>query len=125
MSADIMVVAFDDKQTAALAKQKFLSALSDNKELISFDENNIIYALDNFNEDGESAAISATFEGKVSLKEGARIIETDKILGLNKDQLDAYLSSLPEIAGYEVKFFPSFIKKVPKLVDRVDIVIKK
>jgi len=39
--------------------------------------------------------------------------------------LEVYLGSLPGIAGYEVKFYPSFIKKVPKLVDRIEILIKK
>ncbi|MEA3398239.1 MAG: hypothetical protein U9R06_00650, partial [Patescibacteria group bacterium] len=125
MSADIAVVAFDDSQTAELAKQKFLSALSENKELIDFEEENIVYVLDSYDEIDGKAAISATFEGRVSLREGAKIIEIDKILGLNKNQLDAYLTELPEIAGYEVKFFPSFIQRVPKLVDRVEVIIKK
>ena len=102
-----------------------MSTLSDNKEIISFDEDNIIYVLDNYDDEASQATISATFEGKVSLREGAEIIEINKILGLNEEQLNAYLSSLPEIAGYEVKFFPSFIKKVPKLMDRITIEIKK
>ncbi|RLC39178.1 hypothetical protein DRH27_00355 [Candidatus Falkowbacteria bacterium] len=125
MSADVIVVAFDDKTAGNLAKQKFVSALSDNKELISFDEENIIYALNNYDFQAGTANINATFEGKVSLKEDSNIIEIDKILGLKKDQLDTYLMSLPEIAGFEVEFYPSFYKKVPKLVDRIKIEIKK
>ncbi len=125
MEAEVVVVAFNDQSAVALAKQKFVSSLADNKELLSFDENNIIYALNNFNFLEGTATINATFEGKITLKEDSSVVETDKILGLNKQQLDAYLSSLPEIAGFEVNFFPSFIQKVPRLVDRIEIEIKK
>ena len=125
MQADVIVVAFNDKAASDLAKQKFISTLADNKELISFNEENIIYALNNYNFEEGTATINAAFEGKVSLKEDSNIVEIDKILGLKKDQLDTYLMSLPEIAGFEVKFYPNFYKKVPKLVDRIKIEIKK
>ncbi len=125
MEAEVVVVAFNDQPAVALAKQKFVSSLADNKELLSFDENNIIYDLNNFNSSEGAATINATFEGKVTLKEDSSVVEIDKILGLNKQQLDTYLSGLPELAGFEVKFFPSFIKKVPRLVDRIEIELKK
>ncbi|MCU0679188.1 MAG: hypothetical protein MUC28_01935 [Planctomycetes bacterium] len=125
MQAKVAVVAFNDKEAASLAKQKFLASLADNKELISFDESAIIYTLNNYDYQSGAAAISATFEGKVSLREDSSVVELDKILGLNSEQLNTYLSSLPEIAGYEVKFFPAFIKRVPKLVDRIEVVIRK
>src|SRR3989339_658857 len=47
MKADVMVVAFDDETASKLAKNKFISSLPENKELLNFDENNIIYSLDN------------------------------------------------------------------------------
>ncbi len=125
MEAEVTVVAFNDKQASALAKQKFVSSLPDNKELISFDDKNIIYSLSNYNASDGVAAVNANFDGKVTLKENYEIVEKNKILGLNEGQLDAYLSGLPEIAGFEVKFFPSFIKKVPRLADRVEIIVKK
>jgi len=125
MQADVIVVAFNNKTASDLAKQKFISTLADNKELISFNEDNIIYALNNYNFEEGTATINAAFEGKVSLKEDSSIVEIDKILGLKKDELDTYLMSLPEIAGFEIKFYPSFYKKVPKLVDRIKIEIKK
>ena len=125
MSAEVVVVAFDENKTAMLAKQKFLSALSENKELISFDEKNIVYSLNNFDIDEGTANINASFEGKVGLKQDCDVVEVEKILGLNNEQLEVYLKNLDEIAGYEIKYTPGFIKKVPKLIDRVNIEIKK
>jgi hypothetical protein len=125
MSADVVVVAFNNDQAASMAQDKFVSSLAESKEMISFDKDNIIYALNSYNANEGSAVVSATFEGKVSLKQNYDIVQLDKIVGLNEQQLDTYLSSIPEIAGFEVKFYPSFIKRVPKLNDRIEIEIKK
>ena len=125
MNADVVVVAFNDKTASDLAKQKFVSSLSENRELISFDEDNIIYSLNNYDYSEGLATVNATFEGKISLKEGSNVIEVEKLLGLNSAQLDTYLLELPEIAGFEVKYTPSFIKRVPNLIDRIDVQIKK
>lgn len=125
MTAEVVVVAFNEEKTAAMAKQKFLATLSENKELISFDENNIIYALNNFDVNQGTANVNATFEGKISVKDNFDIIEVDKIVGLNQKQLEVYLKNITEIAGYEIKYTPSFLKRVPNLVDKIKIEIKK
>jgi hypothetical protein len=129
IKADVVIVAFDEKKAALMARQKFISSLSSNKELISFDEDNIIYALNNYDTEKGEATVNASFEGRVSIKENSNIIEVDNILGLKKDQLDVYLGDLSDIAGYEIKFYPSFLpnflKKVPRLVDKIEVEIKK
>lgn len=125
MTAEVIVVAFDEKKTANLAKQKFLSSLSENKELISFDDQNIIYTLSNYDSNQGSATVNATFEGKISVKDNVDVIEVDKIVGLNNEQLEVYLKNITEIAGYEIKYTPTFLKRVPNLVDRITIEIKK
>jgi hypothetical protein len=52
-------------------------------------------------------------------------VDLNKIVGLNNQQLTAYLNSLPDIAGFEVTYTPSFIKQVPRLADRIKIEIRK
>lgn len=125
MEAEVIVVAFNDKTAIKLAQQKFTSSLPEKKELLSFDEKNIIYALNNYDHVEGVATVSSTFEGKVTLKDNTEIIDIDKILGLNREQLEVYLEEIPEIAGFEITFYPTFIKKVPRLVDRVSVEIKK
>ncbi len=129
MKANVVVVAFDGEAAANMTRQKFLSALPSNKELISFDDANIIYSLNSFDYVEGEATMNATFEGKVSLKDNTEIVDLDAIKGLNASQLDLYLSDLKEIAGYEIRFSPSFLpgflKRVPRLVDRIKVEIKK
>jgi hypothetical protein len=125
MSADVVVVAFDGAKTEKLAQQKFVSSLSESKELVIFDNNSIVYVLNNFDIEKGTANINATFEGRISIKDNYDVVEVDKILGLNNEQLEVYLKSLDEIAGYEINYVPSFVKRVPNLLDRINIEIKK
>jgi len=129
MTADVVVVAFDGQAAADAAKQKFLSAMSRNKELISFDSNSIIYALNTFDDVAGVASLNATFEGKVSLKDSSEVVDLEKIRGINRDQLNAYLSEIDDIAGYEIEFspgfLPGFMQIVPHLVDRIIVDIKR
>ena len=122
--ASVLVVAFDEDGVVNLAEQKFISSISAEKEVISFDKENIIYTLNNYDEEAGSASLNATFEGRIGVKEGVDLIEVDKILGLNEKQLEVYLSSLSQVSSFEVRFFPSFVRKMPKLVDRIEIEIK-
>ena len=125
ITANIVAVAFEDQAAANLAEKKFISTLAAEKELIEFNRNNIIYTLDTFDYKEGTASINATFEGKVSLDSNSDVVNKDDILGLNKDQLDAYLLGKADISGYDIKFFPSFIKRVPDIPDKIIIKTKR
>ena len=126
-SADVVVVGFNEDKTESSAKSKFILSLPDNKELLSFNEGGIAYSLNSSDVDKGIATVNATFDGKVTLKDGANIVDVNKILGLNKEQLNAYLSSIPDLAGFEVKFTPSWLWKVPQFIEpsKIQVEIKK
>ncbi len=129
MSADVIVVAFSSDEAAKLAELKFVSSLADNKELLSFDKENIIYSLNNYDSVDGVATINATFEGKISLKENSTIVDKEKIIGLNQRQLEIFLGDMKDISGFDIKFYPSFLpeflKKVPRLPERIEVEVKK
>ena len=121
----VTVVAFDSEKIYELAQQKLISALPDDKELLEFGANDISYNLSSYNISRGIASLDVNFISKMVITGEADIIDPSKILGLTRQQLDDYLIDAPEIAGYEVKFTPSWIKKVPNLADRIKIRIKK
>lgn len=125
IDAKVTVIAFNDEPIVNLAKEKILLTIAENMQLLDFDKSKIIYSLDSSNVEQGIATINATFEGRITLEDNAEVIDKEKIVGLTKDQLNEYLSSLSDIAGFDVKFSPSFIIKVPDLVDRINIEIKK
>lgn len=127
MSADVIVTAFNEDKAKSLAKQKFILSLPEDKESILFNEDKILYSLNSNDLNSGIATINASFDGKVTLKDNNSIIDTSKLIGLNKDQLNAYLSELPDIAGYEVRFSPSFMWGIPRFIEasKIKIEIKK
>jgi len=125
MKAKVAVIAFNRGEIEKLAEAKLMASLPASKELLKFDKDKIEYVLGGYNVSRGSATINASFEGKITLNSNADIIDKSKLLGLNNDQLSAYLKTLPEIASFEINFYPSFINKVPNLVDRINIEVKK
>ncbi|MDO9399580.1 MAG: hypothetical protein Q7T79_02770 [bacterium] len=121
----VVVVAFADEKVFQLAKQKLASALPNDKELSNFSKKDIIYSLSSFDVKQGTAIANISFTGKMVLKKNAEIIDRSRLLGLTNEQLNQYLSNIPEVAGYEIKFSPSFIKKVPNLIDRIKIEVKE
>lgn len=132
MDAKVAIVAFSNKTFAGIAKDKLMKSLADNKELVSFDSENINYSLNNFDVNAGTANVSASFEGMVTLKDNSNVIDKEKLIGLNKAQINAYLNDIDktanlDLAGHEIQFYPSFITKIPTLIEpgRIEIEIKK
>ena len=125
MKTKVTVVAFKDDKVYELARQKLTSALPDDQSLTEFNKKDLTYSLNNINLPQGLATVNVALSGKMSLKDNASIVDRNKLVGLTAEQLKQYLNKLPEIAGYEIKFSPSFINKVPSLVDRISIEIKK
>lgn len=125
IEAEVVVVAFNQAEVKSQAKEKLIASLPANKQLTEFNGEQINYNLSNFDLKEGTASINAVFDGQASFSDSNKIIKKDDLLGLTADQLKNYLSSLPEIEGYNIKFSPSFINKVPNLVDSIKIEIKK
>jgi len=125
MKTKVTVVAFKDDKTYDLAQQKLNSTLADGQELIEFNKSEMSYSLSQVDPVAGTASVNVAFSGKMSLKDSAGIVDRNKLVGLTSDQLKQYLDKIPQIAGYEIKFSPPFITKVPNLTDRISIEIKK
>lgn len=125
MKTMVTAVAFKENDVYKQAEQKLVATLADDREIVELSRPEMIYNLGNSDLSQGTAMVNVNFAVKVTLKDSARIIKKNNLAGMNVEQLKTYLNSLPEVAGYEIKFFPSFIRKMPNLVDRIEIVIKK
>jgi hypothetical protein len=124
MKADALIVAFSKEKIEKTAKDKLSLVIPGSKELIGFDNKAISYFLNNYDLAKGYASVTANFEGMMSLKKDADIIDRRKILGLTESQLISYLKNFNEFSSYEIHFTPNFIRQVPKLIDRVEIDVK-
>ncbi|PIR13466.1 hypothetical protein COV49_02030 [Candidatus Falkowbacteria bacterium CG11_big_fil_rev_8_21_14_0_20_39_10] len=125
IEAKVNVVAFSGEEIYKLAMNKLSSVVPDNKELAGIGSSDITYELTSQDSGQAQANINAVFSSSMTIKEDAEIIDRQKIVGLTQAQLEDYLDGFKEIAGYEIKFSPAFIDKVPSLVDRIKIEIRR
>ena len=125
MKIMVTVVAFNDQEIYEQAKLRLAAGLADDKQITEFNRQDMFYTLENFDLSQGAARVKVDFSAKTILKDGAKVIKKNNLTGLDSEQLKIYLNNLPEVAGYEIKFFPAFLKKTPNLVDRIDIEIKK
>lgn len=125
MKTKVTVVAFKSNDVFTQAEAKLAATLADDKQIVEFIKPDTTYSLGSLDLTQGTASVNVNFDAKVTLKDTAGIIKKNNLAGLSEAQLKAYLNSLPEVSGYEINFFPSFIRKMPNLVDRIEIVIKK
>lgn len=124
-SVDAAIVGFSAKDVEQLALLKISEVLPDDKELLSFDKDNFVFSLDRYDLTNNTADVKVETLAQMVLKDNTDVIDPERLVGLTREQLDDYLSSLREVAGYEVKFTPSWITKVPALVDHVKVEVAK
>jgi hypothetical protein len=124
-AVDAAIVAFNSTDIATLAEAKVGEILPDDKQIESFDKNNFQYSIDRYDLASGIADLKVDVAAQMVLKEGTEIIKADRLIGLNRQQLDDYLSSLREVAGYEIKFTPNWINKVPSLIDHIKVEVAK
>ncbi|MFH1523167.1 MAG: hypothetical protein ABIE43_05125 [Patescibacteria group bacterium] len=125
MKTSVAVIALPSEKAVNMARNKLSAIIPDNKELIEFNGEEIVYSLNTYNVNQGIATINMSFDGKMSLKENEELVDRHKLVGLTRAQLEEYLNSFKDISGFEIKFSPSFIDKVPNLVDRIKIEIKR
>ena len=124
MKTMITVIAFNDEEIYNQAKVNLAASLADDKEIFEFNKQDMSYTLESFDLNSATALVSVDSIAKATLRDSAKVIKKNNLAGLTYEQLQVYLNGLPEVAGFQIKFFPSFIKKAPNLVDRIEVKIK-
>ena len=125
VDGNVIAVSFVKADAVKLVTTKLKLLVPDDKELIEFKPENIVYTLDSYDAATNSATIKASFSGTMALKADSTVVNRDQLVNLTESQIANYLKAYPEIKSYELNFFPSFIKRAPNLVDRINIVINK
>ncbi len=121
MKGVVEVVAFNSEQAQEIAKAESTAKLSAGQDLVQLDSQNLKYTLNKFDTSMVMAEVGLNYDIKTRANSKASIIDKNKIIGLSEDQLKQYLNSLKDIKVYNIEFFPSFIKQVPRLTDRIEI----
>lgn len=121
--AKIIAIVFDEISIINLMKKNLSSTLSAGKELTDIDPESLTYSVDKLDGLENSANIKVYAEGKASVVSENNIFDKARILGLSEQDVINHFKEFREVEGVEIKFFPSWLKRIPRLEDRVTIEI--
>lgn len=119
------IVALDQKKIIDLASGQLKQTISQEKELVGINLNNLSYLVQNYKEIEKTANIKVHVEGETVIKENNEILNPEKLAGLSPKGVELYLANFDEIEEVSVELSPFWVKKVPKMRDHVEIFIQK
>ncbi len=123
--SQVVIIAFPKQLAEDLSERKLSLLVPEDKELKEFNAKQLNYSLDNYNLKDGVATVKISFSGKMALREGAEVLDRSQLVNLNREQIEQYLESFPEIQNYSLSFSPRFLNTAPSLADRIIIKIQE
>lgn len=120
-----VVVAFNEDQLIAKAKEKIEKGIGENKKIVSIDEENITYELQEYNLVTKKARIKATLKANSVLNSDTSFIDFSKITGKTEQEVQEYFSQFATISEINVEFKPVWLKKTPKSSGKIKIEVSE
>ncbi len=119
----VNIITFDKSDLLAVVERR-LDILDFNMNFSKVDLESLEHSLLSLNLDEDLAEIKTIFLVETSLGGPDKGVNRSHLTNLNESQIEAYLRNIDEIKSYELIFKPSFIKRSPLLVDRINIEYK-
>ncbi len=119
-----VAVAFDENQMLTLAKEKFKSNLPNDRQLSKIEAGDLSYEITGYNLDQKTAQIKVKAVGRTVIGENIDFLNKNVLLGKTEEQIKNYFSSYAQVKSVEVNFYPSWLRKTPRIQDKINIEIK-
>jgi len=121
MKLAVTLIAFDESQLIASARERLKETLPIDKQLVNLDPKSFSYTVEGYNLEANTAKIKADFKGNFRLTDTAQLFDKSNLLGKTTEEIQSYFSQFPEIKSVEVKFQPSWLKKTPRIKEKIEI----
>lgn len=123
-STTVLSITFSKDDIHGLTSTKLKLLVPDDKKLIEDNADNISYKLESYDAQNKIATIKLNFNGTMILQSDTELIDKKQLVNLTGEQVANYLQNFSEIKEYNLEFFPSFIKRAPRLPERIKIDIR-
>ena len=118
-----VVVAFDEGRIAELAGRQLQASLGDQRQLIEVDQASLSYSIEHFDLGSRTATVRVSVGGSSALAAANSALSKGKLTGKTADEIKQYFSQFAEIKSVEVIFSPPWLRKTPRLEDKIEITI--
>jgi len=113
-----------DNEIYTVIDQKLNDFVGEGYELKSLNFQNLKYVIEKYDLDAKTASVEVLAEGNLVLNANHPLLNPVNLIGLSKEQLISYFQTMEDIKATEIKFYPSWLKKVPAMVDHIQISIQ-
>jgi hypothetical protein len=111
---------FSEEDLQNRAQEKFINELTSQEKIVKFLPSDFSYEILEINTETEKAVLDVTMTAVISTNEKMAQIDKEKLIGLDKANIETYLQSIG-VEQTEIKFFPVWLRKVPKIQDHIII----
>ncbi len=125
MKVKSTLVGYDATAVTIIAKDKLAVAVSEDHDLINFNDKALLIRVINADADKGIATLRVYADGDSVIKPSSPILNKENIAGITPGQAKRYLEGFDTIQEAQIVLFPSWIKKIPTVKDHIDVAIKK
>ena len=118
-----MAAIFDETQMLSLARRKLTQNLPPDKQLANLDPQTFSYDLVSYDLAAKTAQIAVSVEGRAVINQGQGLIDPAELTALTAQQVSDKLTPLPQVESVEVKFTPTWLRKTPRIAEKIQIEI--
>lgn len=117
----VTAIIFDERKMVALMKKNLSDSLPKGKELKEIDPKNIIYTIERYDSVKKSVFVKVYAEGRAQIQADNAIFNAALLYGMREGEVKKYFQKYKEIESVEIEFSPSWLKRIPKREDKIEI----
>jgi len=106
------------------AAQTLSNMINNDRDLLSSNISEIKPVIDKYDLLEKSATLKITLSGNTILKSNSSVFDREKLAGLKDEDAKQYLAKYAGVKSVEIKYFPFWLDRVPKLRDHIKVVVK-
>jgi hypothetical protein len=125
LKVQVTGVTFNQQEVVDYAKKIIGQQVTADQQLVSDNSDKLIFEIEKVDIANHLAQLKSNIAGMVVVSENSQIFNRDKIKSMSEEELKAYLATFSQIESAEVKFFPSWLKKMPFFSDHIIIKVNK
>lgn len=120
-----ITIKFSENELENLIKNDFKKLITQEKELLSINKENLTYDLGGFDLEKKTGKIKVAVEGNFVPNLNTLNFPKEKLVGLTKNEVKEYLNNFSLIKNVEIKLRPFWLKTMPLLSNKIEIKIVK
>ncbi|MFA5133955.1 MAG: hypothetical protein WC459_04100 [Patescibacteria group bacterium] len=123
LELDIVGAAYDSSLHDQAAKT-LSSMIASDRKLVSSNISELAPTIEKYDLEDKSANLKINLVGSTIISADSPVFDREKLAGLTVEETKQYLEKYAGIKSVEIKFFPFWVDRIPKLRDHVKVIVK-